>query len=151
MYAGTVGSSGGVRISQSLDIPANGTLAVCSIWLKAAGALLLRMNCGFGFTTLSVTTSWQLFQAPGTADGVSHIELAIASPAATNTAFTVDYAFAQVEEGTLSATSYIPTTTGPVTVTDYSFNGPMTEITFSVAPIVAAVITGEYPDTTTFI
>ena len=150
VYDGVSGVAGGVRASQALAIPAVGTAVAGSIWLKAAGALSLRLNTGFGFTTVAVTTGWQEFRVPGTADGIAHAEFAIASPAAVNTAFTVDYAFAQVEEGVAATGSYIGTTTAPVTVTDYAFATPPTHIVFATAPITGSVVTGVYADATVF-
>lgn len=149
VYDGVSGTAGGVRVSQALTVPAIGTHVTSSVWLKAAAPVSLRLSNGFGFAAAAVTTGWTRFEVSGTADGVAAEELAIASPAATNTGFTVDYAFAQVEEAAV-ATSYIPTVAVAVTVTDYAFNPARTEITFAAAPIVAAAITGEYASTTTF-
>lgn len=149
VYSGIGGAAGGVRASQALGVPALGTVVTSSIWLKAAGALSLRLSNGFATVTVAITTSWQQFSVSGTADGVAAEELALSSPAAVNTAFTADYAFAQLEEGP-AETSYIATVATPVTVTDYAFNSAKTAITFGVAPISAAVITGEYANATVF-
>ena len=148
VYAGVVGSAGGDRISQALDTPAEETPVVASVWLRSAGPspspLTLQINAGFGYETITVNGTWNRYQIASIADGSNPVELAIASGIDENVAFTLNYAFAQVEEDAYAATSYIPTTTLAVTVADYSFNVGGTQIVFAVAPIVGASITGKY-------
>ena len=113
-----------------------------SIWMKgAAGGENVdfgdNYNAG-GIVPYTLTTSWQRYTYTGASPSGNHgIQINI------NAGSTIYVAFCQVEIGS-TVTPYIPTTSGPVTVTDYSYNVGGTQIVFATAPILGSIITGVY-------
>jgi hypothetical protein len=110
VYDGS-GTSGNFRIFQALvGASTVGARRTFSIWLRCeSGTVSVRIasNSGFAFLTCNLTTAWQRFQLTTVADG-SVDQVFIYSPAATNTAFTIDAWGAQLEEN-INATDYVRT------------------------------------------
>ncbi|MDE3244447.1 MAG: hypothetical protein KGN80_00055 [Acidobacteriota bacterium] len=111
-----------------------------SVWARrrTGTGLVGLLDPAYSFwTLLTLTTEWQRFQVSGVSAGTGYwgIRVYTAGDA-------VDLAFGQIEPGS-SVTPYIPTTTAPVTVTDYTYT-PNGDVTMAVAPVVGAILTGDF-------
>ena len=108
-----------------------------SIWLKGGlgGELvnILDPTITGATKTVTLTTGWQRFSL--SENGIQSAQAGIWI--AKNTGDNIYAAFSQVDIGNV-ATSYIPTTSSAVTVTDYSISGD--NATFSTAPAVGSSI-----------
>ena len=111
-------------------------------WMKGAvggESVSVADNYGPTINNYTLTTSWAKYSFTGTTVSGNHGAQFNGNVAGQT--FYVD--FCQLEIGS-TPTSYIPTTSAPVTVTDYSYNVGGTQIVFATAPILGSIITGVY-------
>ena len=126
--------------SQAVGV-SSGSVSTNSIWLKSnTGAnqtLILRDDAAPGIpnTLITVTPTWQRFSQSILHTGETSARLKIWLRGASGSAVTADILAwgGQVEAGNV-LTSYIPTTTVPVTVTDYTLNAITGAVAMAVAP-----------------
>lgn len=139
--SGTVGNYRAyITPTGALATPALGQSATVSIWVRAASTVTLRLWANLGVPVpMNVTTSWQRFSVTVVGDGSTGLQLLVMSDVASNAAFTVQMWGAQAENN-VAPGSYIPTTTAPVSVTDYTLDGAGL-VTLAAAPRVAATLT----------
>lgn len=115
---GTTGSSRIYRVG-IVSPSVAGIVYAYSVWLKVpttTTTVQIHSNLT-NFTACVVTTAWQRFTVLGTGDGSTSIIVSIYSNTGDNAAWTIHAWGAQVELGA-TATTYIPTTTLPVTAFD---------------------------------
>lgn len=125
------------------------SIAVASVWLKAAGAttIVLKDTAGNSLTC-NLTTSWQRFSISGATTSGGY-QAALYSPAGVNTAFTI-YGFGAMTEPGNVVNAYIPApyrVIGPI-ITDYSAT-PAGAFTFGEVPLTGAALVwnGSYATT----
>ena len=142
-YDGT-GTAGSYRLRTSAVEsykPASGQAAASSLWMRADSNITVRLYSNLPpgeLTTCNLTTTWQRFRTPvgNVGDGVTTLRSFICSASGDNTPWSIYVANAQIEDGS-SVTPYIgPTTTAPVTVTDYVASG--NTITLAEAPLLGS-------------
>lgn len=138
-YSGA-GASGGTRIAENTGVTApNGVQCTYSVWLKvASGTQNLRIGfIGYAVTPITVTSTWTRFSFTITSNGSNVLEPEIASASGDNSAFSV-FAWGNQVERYSTANGYLFTG-----ATSYTWSIPTngTQVTFSVAPLAAAVLT----------
>ena len=157
---GILDPTGGSNAYQ-VDMPANytgwhhvdtakssGPTYTGSIWMRADAPGTVRFFDGNGTSfnsVVSVTTSWQKFSSSGVSTSVAAVQLGVYRDSSTTLGRVYIYA-PQLEQATY-ATSYIPTTSAAVTVTDYTLSGTGL-VTLASAPDVGATIAydnGSFP------
>ena len=109
-----------------------------SVWIrrKSGTGVVNLFTPGQTPTPCALTSSWQRFQVSSLPISGSTLQLGVMFAVAGDS---VDVAFAQAEMGN-AATGYIPTTTAPVTVTDYTLSGTGL-VTLASAPVSGATLT----------
>lgn len=149
----TSGSTQVSRIYQEMPIISSGIAVIPYLWMRTdTGTATVFYGCDSAtvgqtdtFAPANLTTSWQRFAAPFTMDVSSgNLRFLISQYglfAGTYTAFNVYAAFASLELGNVAG-SYIPTTSAPVTLTDYTMSG--TTVNLAQAPASTAVTTATF-------
>ena len=126
----------------------NGTKYIHSVWLKSntgSNQTVYMAQSGAGPIGVTVTPTWSRFGDPYTATSNGTLFPHIGTrgtfcPANNSLDILVAYEMVEAaQSGLTTPTSYIPTTTAPVTVTDYTLAG--NQVTFALAPASGSILT----------
>lgn len=126
----------------------NGKTYIHSVWLKSntgSNQPVYMAHAGLGAIAVTVTPAWSRFESLYTATANGTLAAYIGTrgticPANNSLDILVAYEMVEVAQAGLNTpTSYIPTTTSAVTVTDYTLTG--NQVAFAAAPLLNAVMT----------